>query len=230
MSKTASEWAGRLYGDHAIGVQRPNAADSRGVNGPDRKTGRPAVGRVVRGRFAGRHDGRVHPAAIDAFWSVLQRLSGASIVTTSHGDRLAGCYVGFLGGCSNDPPRMLVCMGSTGGYTAELIRASKVLAVHLICEGQEEWFDRYALQSSRTVDKFEGLGWDRGETGSPILRDAIGYVEGRVIGSLDCGDHDAHLVDPVNAELRKPDVRPLTGLELLARDPWHEGPLPPQFR
>lgn len=174
--------------------------------------------------------GDVEHATIDAFWAVLQRLSGASIVTTSHGDRRAGCYVGFLGGCSTNPPRLLVCMGSNGGFTAELIEASKVLAVHLIGEGQEDWFDRFALQSSRTVNKFDGLPWDTGRTGSPILREAIGFVEGRVIGSLDCGDHDALLVDPVDCELRQPDVRPLNGLELLARDPWHEGPPPPRFR
>lgn len=166
-------------------------------------------------------------AATEAFWGVLQRLSGAAIVTTSHEGRRAGCYVGFLGGCSVNPPRMLVCMGNTGGHTAEVIDKSKVLAVHLIGQGQEEWFTRFALQSGRKVDKFQGIGWESRITGSPILQEAIGYIEGTVIDSQVCGDHTAQLVEPVNAELRMPNVRPLTGLELLALDPWHEGPLPP---
>jgi hypothetical protein len=36
-----------------------------------------------------------------------------------------------------------------------------------------------------------------------------------VIGSLDCGDHTARLVEPVAGELFLPDAEPLTMFEIL---------------
>jgi flavin reductase (DIM6/NTAB) family NADH-FMN oxidoreductase RutF len=77
----------------------------------------------------------------------------------------------------------------------------------------------------RDVDKFEGLEWHAGATGAPILDAAIGYIEGRVIDSMLCGDHVARLVEPEAAEPRDPAATPLGILEIFARglDPWkHE--------
>jgi flavin reductase (DIM6/NTAB) family NADH-FMN oxidoreductase RutF len=142
--------------------------------------------------------------------SIRDRLNTTGCVVTSIWDsRPAGCFAGYLTNCSMEPRRLLVCT-SHENLTHEIVERSGVLAVHLVAHGQEEWVRHWGWQSGRDVDKFAGIAWHAGVTGAPILDDAIGYLEGRVLESLNCGDHTARLVEPLAAELRDADVEPLT--------------------
>jgi flavin reductase (DIM6/NTAB) family NADH-FMN oxidoreductase RutF len=39
------------------------------------------------------------------------------------------------------------------------------------------------------VDKFRGVGWRAGETGSPIIHDALAWMDCRIEVIHDAGDH-----------------------------------------
>ena len=147
--------------------------------------------------------------------AVLDRFNTTGcVLTTVHEGRLAGCYVGFVTGCSLEPPRLLVCT-SHANLTHELLERSGVLAIHVVGRGQEAWVTHFGMQSGRDVDKFASVPWGPGVTGSPILDDAVGYLEGRVIATLDCGDHTARVVEPLVAVLRDPNAAPLTQFEVM---------------
>jgi len=163
--------------------------------------------------------------------ALLDRLdTSACVVTTAHERRPAGCLVTYVTPASITAarPRLLV-LTSHENLTHELVERSGVLAVHPLARGQREWVERFGFRSGRAVDKFEGLAWAPGETGAPILADALGYVEGLVLGSLDCGDHTARLVEPVAAALVDPAALPLRASDLVvlgldearaAESPW----------
>jgi flavin reductase (DIM6/NTAB) family NADH-FMN oxidoreductase RutF len=149
--------------------------------------------------------------------AVFDRLdTTACVVTTSHEGRLAGCLVTYITGASIDPARLLV-LTSHENLTHELVERSGVLAVHPLARGQEAWVRRFGLQSGRNVDKFAVLEWTLGETGAPLLAAAPGYLEGRVLASLPCGDHTARLVEPVAGALRDPDAIPLRAWDVYER-------------
>lgn len=149
--------------------------------------------------------------------AVLDRLDTTGCVLTSaHAGQVDGCFVSFIGPCSIHPKRLLV-LTSHENLTHELVEHSGVLAVHPIARGQEDWVEYFGRQTGRDVDKFAAIGWERGVTGAPLLLGALGYVEGRVLNSMDCGDHTARLVAPVAAALRDADAVPLTIFELFAR-------------
>ncbi len=136
-------------------------------------------------------------------------------MTSSHLALLAGSFVGYVTPCSDSPPRLLVCTRNDT-VTAEVVEQSRALALHPLARGQVDWIAHFN-QPGRNVDKFESVQWRPGVTGSPILEESIGYVEGEVIGSLDCGDHTAWLVEPVGAVLRDADAEPLTMRDILSR-------------
>jgi flavin reductase (DIM6/NTAB) family NADH-FMN oxidoreductase RutF len=124
----------------------------------------------------------------------------------------------------------MLVLTSHENLTHELVERSGVLAVHPLARGQEEWVRHFAFQSGRTVDKFAGLAWQPGETGAPLLADAVGWLEGRVLDSMDCGDHTARLVDPLAAALHDPDAVPLRAAEIYALglgDPRSSSLFPP---
>jgi flavin reductase (DIM6/NTAB) family NADH-FMN oxidoreductase RutF len=151
--------------------------------------------------------------------ALLDRLdTTACVVTTTYEGRPAGCLVTYLTPASITARRpRLVVLTSHENLTHELVGRSGVLAVHPLARGQDEWVRRFGLQSGRDVDKFADLPWQPGETGAPLLDDALGWVEGRVLDSMDCGDHTARLVEPLGAALRDPDAVPLRAAEIYAR-------------
>ena len=139
------------------------------------------------------------------------------VVTSAHEGRLAGCIVTYVTPASltADRPRFLV-LTSHENLTHEVVEASAILAAHPVARGQEDWVRHFGFQSGHDVDKFAGLEWEAGQTGAPLLADALGWLEGRVLDSLDCGDHTARLVEPVAATLRDPDAVPLRAAEVYA--------------
>jgi flavin reductase (DIM6/NTAB) family NADH-FMN oxidoreductase RutF len=54
--------------------------------------------------------------------------------------------------------------------------------------------------SGRDGDKIGQFDTKPGVTGSPILLDALSYVEGRVVGTLDAEENTIFLADVVGAE------------------------------
>jgi flavin reductase (DIM6/NTAB) family NADH-FMN oxidoreductase RutF len=136
---------------------------------------------------------------LSAYAHVLDGLVTSGCVVTTHARGVnVGSFVTSVIGCNLRRPRVLVATWR-GSLTHELIGDAGVLAVHILGPEHAALVDRFGRQSGRDVDKFEGLAWRRGETGVPVLLDCLGHVEGRVVRTMDCGDHVARLVEPVTA-------------------------------
>jgi flavin reductase (DIM6/NTAB) family NADH-FMN oxidoreductase RutF len=141
------------------------------------------------------------------------------IVTAAHGDRRAGLVATFVAAASIVPemPRIIAGIAKTH-ETWKLIEASGAFAVHLVEESQAELVWHFGLQSSRDVDKFAGLEVATAATGSPILRDALAWLDCRVETCMDTGDRSVYLGE-VRDGASKSDSQPLTLQKLLASAP-----------
>jgi flavin reductase (DIM6/NTAB) family NADH-FMN oxidoreductase RutF len=148
--------------------------------------------------------------------ALLDRLdTTVCVATTIWEGRPAGCIVTYVTPASITAARpRLVVLTSHENLTHELMERSGVVALHPVARGQEEWVRYFGFQSGRDVDKFAGVEWTPGETGAPLLADALGYVEGRVLDTLDCGDHTARVVEPLAAALIDPGAVPLRAAEV----------------
>ena len=94
-------------------------------------------------------------------------------------------------------------------HTHDLIEASGAFAMHLIDETQLELVWRFGLQSGRDVDKLAGLTFQAGATGSPLLADALAWLDCRVESRLDSGDRTIYLAGVVGGGLQRSEP-PLT--------------------
>jgi len=129
-------------------------------------------------------------------------------VTTVHDGRANGLMSLSAGGASIVPegPRVTIAL-TKYNLTHDLVRDSGVFAMHLLAATPEEQF-KVSLEilmtlggsSGRDGDKLAGLRTRPGVTGSPILLDALSYVEARVIRSLDLDESTLFLGDVVAAE------------------------------
>ena len=73
-----------------------------------------------------------------------------------------------------------------------------------------KFIGRFGFKSGREIDKFEGVDYQVGVTGAPIvLENSIGYLEAEVINTLDVGTHVVFVGKVVDAQILK-DGEPMT--------------------
>ena len=143
------------------------------------------------------------------------------VVTARSGDEQSGLIATFVNKASivPDMPRMMVAI-ARHHYTWSLIERSQSFAIHVVGESRLEWVSRFGLHSGKNVHKFTGLNTKTGVMGSPLLEEAILWMECRVEASLDTGDRTVYVADIVSAG-KGTDDRPLRlkrMLELLSPD------------
>jgi flavin reductase (DIM6/NTAB) family NADH-FMN oxidoreductase RutF len=138
------------------------------------------------------------------------------IVTAADAGRRAGLVATFVAPASivHELPRIIAGIAKTH-ETWKLIEHSGAFAAHLVEPAQTELVWRFGLTSSRDVDKFAGLEVDTAATGSPILGDALAWLDCRVETRMDTGDRTIFLGEVVDGE-SKSDAAPLTLQKLLA--------------
>ena len=91
--------------------------------------------------------------------------------------------------------------------THDMVLASGVFAMHLLAATPEPALEASLAilmglggSSGRDGDKLSQFRTKPGVTGSPILLDALSYVEGRVVGTLDAEENTIFLADVVASE------------------------------
>lgn len=144
------------------------------------------------------------------------------VVTARFGDEQSGLIATFVQNASLVPalPRMLAAIAKHH-YTWNLIENSQSFALHLVGETRLEWVDRFGLHSGRMSDKFTALQTTRGTTGSPLLEDAILWMECRIETSLDIGDRTVYLAEVLNVGTGVDDT-PLRLKRMLEHLPEHQ--------
>jgi len=146
----------------------------------------------------------------------------AWIITASSGGKTGGLVATFVNNASIVPalPRLVVGIAQHH-YTWELIRASRSFAAHLVDERHAELIWRFGLRSGRRVDKFDDLKWRKGETGSPLLEDALAWVDCAVEAELDIGDRTIYVAAILDGGVMRAGV-PVTARRLHQLAPAHQ--------
>ena len=123
-----------------------------------------------------------------SFRAVLGRFSsGVTVVTTrDKRKRDQGMTVSAFCSVSLDPPLVLMCIEHSASLYSTLESATH-FTVNILSEGQEAIARRFA---ERGANRFDGLGYSRGQNGMAVLDDILGYVECKVYSRHEAGDHD----------------------------------------
>jgi flavin reductase (DIM6/NTAB) family NADH-FMN oxidoreductase RutF len=120
------------------------------------------------------------------------------VVTVAAGDERDGCLVGFSTQCSISPERYLVCL-SVLNHTYRIALRADALAVHSLGEAQLHLARHFGALSGDQVDKFEGISYDIGASGAPILSECASVLEARIVQRIPFGDHWGFLLAPLGA-------------------------------
>ena len=116
------------------------------------------------------------PAAVpdEVFRDVIGRFaSGVTVITTTAGGADFGTTASAVSSLSMDPPMMLMCLNRTSD-TQVAVLESGVFGVNILAEDQGQVAYQFAKKGQ---NKFEGVGIRRGQTGVPLVQDALAHLE-----------------------------------------------------
>lgn len=141
------------------------------------------------------------------FKNVLARwTSGVTILTTVYNEKWKGTTVSSFTSISLEPPLILVSLAHKL-YTHQVVKSSGVFAVSILHHQQAELGKLFAGMYPHIDDRFATHDWFTAVTGSPILSNALGWVDCRTVQEITAGDHTIFLgevVDANTSELHPP--------------------------
>jgi len=127
---------------------------------------------------------------------------GLYAVTVKHGGEEHGMTANWVTQASFDPPMVVVAVENTDAHH---------FAVNVLSQGQRELAGKLGRSSANTPQKLKGVKTKPAPvSGAPILAEALGWIECRVVATLPSGDHTLVLGEVVEAGVEHDGGQPLT--------------------
>lgn len=122
---------------------------------------------------------------------------GVTVVTSVGAGGPTGITVSAFTSVSLEPPLVLISVSKQSSVHPSLL-GSKKFAVNFLADDQKSVSDRFAGRHD-VPDRFEGIGFTAGVTGSPVIQGARAVVECIVWKVYDGGDHSLLVGEVVRA-------------------------------
>ncbi len=124
------------------------------------------------------------------------------IVSSKMGEKLNGQIANTVFQITSEPQTIAVSINKKN-LTHELIQESKLFSVSILAKyAPLKFIGRFGFRSGRDFSKFENIDYKYGITNVPIvLENSIGYVESKVIETLDAGTHTLFIADVIDLQI-----------------------------
>lgn len=162
------------------------------------------------------------PISSENFRDVLRHFpAGVTIVTIQSPASAAvhGLTVSAFASVSPEPPLVLVSIDHRATAHELLEAAGASFAVNILAHDQMELSNRFAWLKDE--DRFDIGDWTTAETGAPILRDALAWLDCTIYSRFAAGTHTIYVGEVQASSVPRPDVKPLVywnrGYRQLAR-------------
>ncbi|HEV8147242.1 MAG TPA: flavin reductase family protein [Bryobacteraceae bacterium] len=130
--------------------------------------------------------------------------TGVCVVTTlGREGEPHGLTINSFASLSLNPPLVMVAVDFASPVLA-VFESSGAYAVNILREDQRDLSIRFA---ELPEGRFEGVAWNSGSTGSPVIDPILGVIECRIVQAVEAGDHRILIGEVV--ELSCSEGRPL---------------------
>ncbi len=127
-----------------------------------------------------------------------QFATGVTVVTTRYGDgEITAMTANAVMSLSLDPPLVVVSVEKKA-MIHRCLNDGQCYAINILTQSQEDISTRFATPGPKD---FTGLEWTDSGTGAPILKDTLGYLDCKLTGVLEAGDHDMFVGEVVGGDL-----------------------------
>jgi flavin reductase (DIM6/NTAB) family NADH-FMN oxidoreductase RutF len=134
----------------------------------------------------------------DTFRKTCSRFAtGIAIATVADKDGMPfGLTINSFTSVSCCPPLILICVDSRCNILSHF-RSAQYYGINVLSDAQRDLSVRF---SQLQGDRFEGIAWERGEAGVPLLQDCLARMQCCVTQQVDAGDHVVFIAEVIGAE------------------------------
>ena len=136
---------------------------------------------------------------------------GLFLVTAKHLDTKAGYVANTVFQVTAQPPKFGISCNKDN-FSAEIIKKSGAFAFSVLGEkASTGLIGDFGYRSSRETDKFKGVNYFIGETGSPIVTDScVAWFDCKLTESIDVGSHLLFIGEVIASDLIDASAKSLT--------------------
>ncbi|NET57289.1 MAG: flavin reductase [Symploca sp. SIO2E6] len=128
---------------------------------------------------------------------------GLYICGVKDGEELNGFTISWLMQSSFKPPLVVNCVKQNSGSHA-MIKKSGVFAISFLDSEQKDLAAKFFKPKRRVGNKFEDVEFYEGEvTGCPIISDSLGYVECKLVSTVEEGDHTVFVGEVIGSGIHR---------------------------
>lgn len=130
--------------------------------------------------------------------------TGVTIITVDYQGEVQGMTANAFASVSLEPLLVLVCVDQKARTHAHL-HARKRFGVNVLSVAQRAISEHYARPDREPGRAAEDAGarFDRTRHGTPVLKDALAYLECRLETAQDAGDHTIFIAAVEDVEVRR---------------------------
>ena len=127
---------------------------------------------------------------VDRTAKAVGRLVGSMSIVTTKRDEVSGAMLAsWVSQATFNPPGLTVAVAKDRAIESLLFKGDNFV-LNVLAEGKHIPLMKHFLKPfAPGEDRFEGVSTESADNGSPILSDALAYVECQVVNRMECGDH-----------------------------------------
>ncbi|MBZ8179436.1 flavin reductase family protein [Oscillatoria salina] len=128
---------------------------------------------------------------------------GLYICGVKDGDEMNGFTLSWLTQSSFKPPLVVACVKQDSGSHA-MIKNTALFSVSFLDSEQKDMAAKFFQPKRRVGDKLEDVEFYPGaETGCPIIKDSLGYIECKVVDRIEKGDHTVFVAEVIGSGVHR---------------------------
>jgi flavin reductase (DIM6/NTAB) family NADH-FMN oxidoreductase RutF len=122
---------------------------------------------------------------------------GIYVLTTQKGSEKHGMIASWVSQVSHDPPLVMVAIRKNRRIHP-IVKEAGSFVLHVLEKNEKRLIARFKLPSP--VERFAESECFAGETGAPIIKDTLAYIECRLRAFFDVGDHTLFVGEAVSGD------------------------------
>ena len=115
--------------------------------------------------------------------------SGLFVLTIRHGDAETGMLASWVQQCSFEPPQLSIALKRERDVWAWLTEGG-AFTLNILDDSQTDMIGHFGRGFALTEAAFEGVAVERPDGAPPVVSEALAYLDCRVVGRVNAGDHD----------------------------------------
>ncbi len=116
--------------------------------------------------------------------------TGLYLLTTGTVDEPSGMIVSWVSQVSYEPPLVLAAVRKNR-YLHDIIQRSGCFGINVLERGQEDFLPFF--KNAPRLEKFKNLGLFKADTGAPLAREALAWLDCGLVEAISPGDHTLFL-------------------------------------